>query len=110
MLTPFSKVPPQKTSPDPRLAGDWGVSPKDFVLYAVKYVNPYHGAYLRRGVDAVKVMVILHWIQQLFTHNEFVEKDEVLAALFYKALTQDTTSLNAKNKGNIMAFPIGPGF
>ncbi len=43
-----------KTSPDPRQAGDWGVAPKDYVLYAVKYVNPYHGIYLRRGIDEVK--------------------------------------------------------
>lgn len=26
---------------------------KNFVLYAVKYVNPWHGIYLRRGVDQI---------------------------------------------------------
>lgn len=90
-----------KTSPDPRQAGDWGVSPKDFVLYAIKYVNPYHGAYLRRGIDqvtgnngntALDTSVIYH--------NTFVEKDEVVS-LFTKSLTQDTISLNAKNRGNL---------
>ncbi len=30
-------------------SGDWSVQPKNFVLYAVKYVNPWHGEYLRRG-------------------------------------------------------------
>ncbi len=29
----------------------WDVLPKDYVLYAVKYINPWHGYYLRRGVD-----------------------------------------------------------
>ena len=47
-----------KTSPDPRLAGDWGVFRKIMCLYAVKYVNPYHGAYLRRGVDEVKGVTV----------------------------------------------------
>ncbi|UAB85810.1 DUF1735 domain-containing protein [Zunongwangia sp. SCSIO 43204] len=36
------------------VAEDWDVVPKDFVLYAVKYVNPWHGNYLRRGVDVIE--------------------------------------------------------
>jgi hypothetical protein len=89
-----------KTSPDPRNAGDWGVAPKDFVLYAVKYVNPYHGAYLRRGVDEVKGNNGNTALDtSVIYHNTFVEKDEV-ASLFTKTLTQDTISLNAKTKGN----------
>jgi hypothetical protein len=29
----------------------WDVLSKDYVLYAVKYINPWHGYYLRRGKD-----------------------------------------------------------
>lgn len=36
------------------VAEDWDVVPKDFILYAVKYVNPWHGNYLRRGVDVIE--------------------------------------------------------
>lgn len=90
-----------KTSPDPRQAGDWGVSPKDFVLYAVKYVNPYHGAYLRRGTDLVTGNSGNTALDtSVIYHNTFVEKDEVVS-LFTKSLTQDTISLNAKNRGNL---------
>lgn len=90
-----------KTSPDPRQLGDWGVAPKDFVLYAVKYVNPYHGAYLRRGIDLVNGNSGNTALDTtVIYHNTYVEKDEVVS-LFTKALTQDTVSLNAKNKGNI---------
>lgn len=32
---------------------DWDVLPKDYVLYCVKYINPWHGNYLRRGKDDV---------------------------------------------------------
>lgn len=31
----------------------WDVLSKDYVLYAVKYINPWHGYYLRRGKDVV---------------------------------------------------------
>lgn len=92
-----------KASPDPRLAADWGVLPKDYVLYAVKYVNPYHGVYLRRGVDEVKGNNGSTALDTTVVyHNAFVEKDEV-CNLFTKSLTEDTISLNAKNKGNINA-------
>ena len=43
-----------KTNPDPRIAGQWDIVPKDFAMFAVKYINPYHGKYLHRGVAVVK--------------------------------------------------------
>jgi hypothetical protein len=43
-----------KTNPDPRVAGDWSVIPKNFTMFAVKFINPYHGKYLHRGVSVVK--------------------------------------------------------
>jgi hypothetical protein len=88
-----------KTSPDPRQAGDWGVAPKDYVLYGVKYINPYHGAYLRRGVDEVKGNGNTALDTTVIYHNAFVEKDEVVN-LFTRSMTQDSIALNAKNKGN----------
>jgi len=36
-------------SPDPRVAGDWSIVPKDYVLFGIKYINPTHGVYLIRG-------------------------------------------------------------
>lgn len=92
-----------KTSPDPRQAGDWGVAPKNFVLYAVKYVNPYHGVYLRRGVDEVKGIGGNTALDTTVIYRKpFVEQDE-LCNVFTRSLTVDTVSLNAKNKGNINA-------
>ena len=32
---------------------DWEVLAKDYVLYCVKYMNPWQGKYIRRGVDLV---------------------------------------------------------
>ncbi|GAA0552726.1 DUF5627 domain-containing protein [Chitinophaga japonensis] len=49
------------------------LSGKDFILYAVKYVNPWHGNYLRRGKDIVTGSVN----QAIVRHQPFVENDEV---------------------------------
>ena len=40
--------------PDCRIAAQWSVVPKDFTIFAVKYINPYHGKYLHRGKSVVK--------------------------------------------------------
>lgn len=36
-------------SPDRRVKADWVIEPKDYTLFAVKYINPLHGVYLLRG-------------------------------------------------------------
>ncbi|GAA5224938.1 DUF5627 domain-containing protein [Membranihabitans marinus] len=39
---------------DPRLAGQWTVAPKNFTMFAVKYINEYHGTYFHYGQSTVK--------------------------------------------------------
>ncbi|MDR1172166.1 MAG: DUF1735 domain-containing protein [Bacteroidales bacterium] len=40
-------------NPDPRLAEQWVVSPKDFVMFVVKYINEYEASYLKYGTSTV---------------------------------------------------------
>lgn len=59
-------------------ASNWSIQPKNYVLYAVKYINMYQSNYLRRGVDnysGAKTGTERR-------HAEFVEKDEVLQNQF----------------------------
>ena len=59
-------------------ASNWSIQPKNFVLYAVKYINQYQSNYLRRGVDSysgAKTGITRR-------HAEFVEKDEVVQNQF----------------------------
>jgi hypothetical protein len=42
-----------KLNPDPRNPLDWDIVPKDFTMFAINYINPYHGKYLHRGTSAV---------------------------------------------------------
>jgi hypothetical protein len=39
---------------DPRIAGQWAVAPKHFTLFAVKFINEFHGAYFHYGKSEVK--------------------------------------------------------
>jgi hypothetical protein len=41
-------------TPDPHQPTHWDVAPMDYTLFAVKYVNPYHGDWLRRGKTFVR--------------------------------------------------------
>ena len=46
--TPREGLSPSRTNTE-----DWDVLAKDYVLYCVKYMNPWQGKYIRRGVDNV---------------------------------------------------------
>ena len=69
---------PQVENPQRNNPSNWAVQPKDFVLYALKYVNPYHGNYLRRGQDIIKGNEGNTSLDQTaIRHMEFVVDDEV---------------------------------
>lgn len=61
-------------NPNRCIDADWNVAPKDYILYAVKYVNPWDGIYLRRGVDHLTVDGNTTTIVR---HNQYVENDEL---------------------------------
>ncbi len=63
-------------NPNRLSATDWEVVPKDYVLYAVKYVNSYHANYLRRGTDEISDGV--NTVTDVRS-KEYVEKDEVVS-------------------------------
>lgn len=62
----------------------WSVLPKDYTLYAIKYVNPWDGSWLRRGVD---VITENGETTTEVRHKQYVENDEVM--------TLSTKSLNS---------------
>jgi hypothetical protein len=77
---------PKIANPASCNASDWDVLPKNYVLYCVKFINPWHANYLRRGTD-----VITTGSQSTTNsrHPQYVEKDEVCS--------MKTTSLNSVN-------------
>lgn len=73
---------PLVDNPRRGVSSDWDVQPKDYVLYAVKYINQYEANYLRRGKDVISG-------SQSGTKNrraQYVEKDEVVDNITTRSL------------------------
>ncbi len=70
----------------------WKVLPQDYVLYCVKYINPYHAYWLRRGKDLITVNGTT---TTNIRHKENVEKDEVYATTT-KSLNSVTCPVEVK--------------
>ncbi len=66
---------PKLTVSNPRrgIGSDWSITPKDFTFYAVKYINPLDGFYLRRGKDIITGTVDTTIVR----HKEYVVDDQV---------------------------------
>lgn len=85
----------------------WSIQPKNFVLYAVKFVNPWHGQYLRRGVDDATVDNVP---SRIVRHQQYVENDEVvdITTTGYKANKLPVTVKDAA--GNNVTFNLALTF
>ena len=59
-------------------SADWSIQPKDYILYAVKYISKYQANYLRRGTDTYSGAKT----GTVERKAEYVEKDEVLQNQF----------------------------
>lgn len=63
---------------NPVIDGHWSVKPRDYVLYAIKFINPWHGNYVRRGVDVVTGKPGNSNLDKTITrHKPYAELDEV---------------------------------
>jgi len=64
------------SNPSKVRAVDWKITPKDYTLYGIKFINKYQAIYLRRGADkmtnAANQTVVSTYIA------EYVEKDELV--------------------------------
>ena len=88
---------------------DWDVLAKDYVLYCVKYMNPWQGKYIRRGLDEVTeagtVTTIVRKDSSLvksdvgrYTENPVNHKDEV-CGITTKNMTQAIFPVSFKTSG-----------
>lgn len=61
---------------DPRVSESWLVPPKDFTMFGVKFINPYHGNFLHRGKDVIKSSSG-SVVKEVIYREKHIEKDEV---------------------------------
>jgi hypothetical protein len=64
-------------SADVRIATQWNIAPKNFTMFAVKYINEYHGVYFHYGSNKVKdlagtVLKDSTYSQQYVENNPYV--------------------------------------
>lgn len=80
---------------DPLLTdvNDWTIQPKQYVLYVIKYVNVWHGEYLRRGIDKITSNGST---TSAVRHEQYIEDDEVVYVKT-NSLTQSNLALTAKD-------------
>lgn len=67
---------PTVEDPDPRVATDWEIAPKDYTLYGIKYINAYHGKYLHRGKDILKD-ANGNVIEEIVYREKYIVDDEI---------------------------------
>lgn len=98
---------PNVEAANPLEITDWETTPKDYVLYAVKYINPWTGHYLRRGVDnATGNNGDTSLDNQLIYHATYVEKDQVCQTVT-KSISTISLPLSTKDKaGNKLDFTL----
>lgn len=64
---------------DPRLEGEWVTPPKDFTMFAVKYINEYQASYLKYGISTVLQAGVT---TETTTYKEkWVERNDVVKLL-----------------------------
>lgn len=83
---------------DPKrgFAEDWDVQPKDYIMYAVKYINKYDAVYLRRGTD------VLSGSQTgtITRKAQYVEKDEVVTSISTRSLNTIVWEHESRDRNN----------
>ncbi|MBR7029955.1 MAG: DUF1735 domain-containing protein [Prevotella sp.] len=89
---------------------DWEVLPKDYVLYCVRYMNPWQGKYIRRGVDNVtekgntttvvrKDFSLVNSDLEHYKKNPVNQNDEV-CGITTKNMSQAIFPVSFKRSGN----------
>lgn len=63
-------------NPDRRIASNWTIVPKDYTLFGIKYINPYHGKYLHRGKDVIK-NVGGSIVDEVVYRTKYIEDNEI---------------------------------
>ena len=102
--TPREGLSPSRTNTE-----DWEVLAKDYVLYCVKYMNPWQGKYIRRGIDKVtekgvtttvvrKDFSLINSDQEHYTSNPVNQNDEV-CGINTKNMTQAIFPVSFKTSG-----------
>jgi hypothetical protein len=93
---PFSGI----SNPDRRIASNWeaGFTPKDFTMFAVKFINRFHGKYLVKGKDDTLGATGAVVTTDVY-NTKFIEQNK-LTDLFTLGLAKSTVNALGKFGGS----------
>ena len=102
-------TPREGLSPVRQNTADWEILAKDYVLYCVKYMNPWQGKYIRRGIDIVtengvnttnvrKDYSMVNTDKERYTENPVNQNDEI-CGISTKNMTQAIFPVSFKTSG-----------
>lgn len=93
-------------NPDPRIAANWTVKPKNFTLFGIKYVNEYHGKYLLRGASQIKALDGSD-VETIVYRQKYIERNPVVAlTTFRKNVVKYTNSIKRTVGGSPGSFEM----
>lgn len=87
-------------NPNRLIDADWepGSLPKDFVLFGIKYINPYHGNYFHRGKDVgIESGDTVSFVTY---HQQYVEKDQLWSLVTTAKNAVQTNGVGSKFDSN----------
>jgi len=82
----------------------WATRPKDYVLYGVKYVNPWHGNYLRKGTD--QITQSNGTVNTNIRHTAYVESNELVNMTTVSLKTASLPLLIKNSAGTNVPFTL----
>jgi hypothetical protein len=100
-------LPDLPTPPNRHIESDWlsQMAPKDYTLFGIKYINPYHGTWLRRGLIVEKDPTNTTVIQIDTIRSQYIERDQ-LVKLTTKSMTEVTSNFVGDNFASNMSLTI----
>lgn len=92
---------PLSPTPNRLVPDDWeaGFLPKDYTLFGIKYINPYHGNYFHRGKDAT-LDGANNVVSTVVYRNQYVERDQLWALITTGRRTIATNGIGNKFAAN----------
>jgi hypothetical protein len=99
---------------DRRVVNQWNAnqSPKDWVMYGINYVNPYHGTWLHRGRDIRTRIIAPFTVDTVIFRNKYVEKDilrKLVSTGRKNAITDGLGNLTGANLSMLINFANDKG-
>lgn len=86
-------------NPDIRLLSNWVLAPRNYTLYGIKFINPYHGKYLLRGRDVAKDTLGTP-VDTVVYHAKFVEDNAIRALKTVGRYKVEVTGAVRKESGS----------